>query len=146
VEAAFNALGKPSWHRRLIADGGIVFDKADHVTLINVVVWFLLEEKVEYLLSFFTANFGQIQVRERQINKVRVELSAFIEDGVTRRPLSSIFGTVEGNKDMLGVLDYSISQTSLEQIFNQFAAQQEEETGAVAGIVTVPVAARVEEV
>mmetsp|Transcript_10158 Transcript_10158/g.13971 ORF Transcript_10158/g.13971 Transcript_10158/m.13971 type:complete len:252 (+) Transcript_10158:4785-5540(+) len=143
VEAAFAALGKPSWHSRLLAEGGIVFDKADRVTLVNVVVWFLLEEKVEFLLSFFSANFGQIQVRERQINKVRVELSAFMDDGVTKRPLSSIFGTVEGNKDMLGVLDYSISQTSLEQIFNQFAAQQEEETGAVAGIVT---AAKVEEV
>ena len=30
--------------------------------------------------------------------------------------------------------DYGISQTSLEQIFNQFAAQQDEETGAVAGM------------
>ena len=37
-------------------------------------------------------------------------------------------------KDSLNIEDYSISQTSLEQIFNQFAAQQEEETGSAAGI------------
>jgi hypothetical protein len=33
-----------------------------------------------------------------------------------------------------GVRDCSLSQTSLEQIFNSFASQQDEETGAVAGM------------
>jgi len=59
----------------------------------------------------------------------------FAEDGVTKRPLSSLFGLIEAHKAALSILDYSISQTSLEQIFNQFAAQQEEEKGAAAGIV-----------
>eukprot|EP01043_Picozoa_sp_COSAG02_P080958 COSAG02_NODE_19511_length_878_cov_1.585366_1_plen_48_part_10 len=35
--------------------------------------------------------------------------------------------------------EYGLSQASLEQIFNQFAAQQEEETGGVRGMqLTVP--------
>ena len=34
----------------------------------------------------------------------------------------------------LGIEGYSISQTTLEQIFNHFAAQQEEEKGGAAGI------------
>jgi hypothetical protein len=43
------------------------------------------------------------------------------------RLLSAIFGALESNKVRLSIQEYSISQTSLEQIFNGFAAQQEEE-------------------
>lgn len=35
---------------------------------------------------------------------------------------------------MLNIQDYAIAQTSLEQIFNFFAAQQEEETGEAVGL------------
>ena len=45
-----------------------------------------------------------------------------------------MFNEIESRKDALYLQGYSISQTSLEQIFNQFAAQQEEETGSVAGM------------
>jgi hypothetical protein len=38
-----------------------------------------------------------------------------------------IFGAIESAKVELQLQGYSVSQTSLEQIFNQFAAQQEEE-------------------
>lgn len=48
--------------------------------------------------------------------------------------LIAIFGAIEDQKKILELDGYSVSQTSLEQIFNQFAAQQEEETGAVAGM------------
>ena len=34
--------------------------------------------------------------------------------------------------------EYGVCQTSLEQIFNSFAAMQEEETGAVRGVVQLP--------
>jgi ATP-binding cassette, subfamily A (ABC1), member 3 len=45
-----------------------------------------------------------------------------------------MFGLVEANKSLLKIQEYSIAQTSLEQIFNQFAAQQEEERGPAAGL------------
>ena len=45
-----------------------------------------------------------------------------------------MFSLIEGNKERLSIQDYSIAQTSLEQIFNQFAAQQEEEKGLAAGL------------
>ena len=35
-----------------------------------------------------------------------------------------MFGSVEASKLRLSIQEYSIAQTSLEQIFNQFAAQQ----------------------
>jgi hypothetical protein len=44
-----------------------------------------------------------------------------------------MFGSVEKNKQNLKIQEYSISQTSLEQIFNQFASQQEEEQGDLNG-------------
>jgi hypothetical protein len=46
-----------------------------------------------------------------------------------------MFGVIEASKDELHIQEYSISQTSLEQIFNQFASQQEEETGTATGLV-----------
>jgi ATP-binding cassette, subfamily A (ABC1), member 3 len=45
-----------------------------------------------------------------------------------------MFGVVEVNKASLNIQEYSIAQTSLEQIFNQFAAQQEEEKGPAVGL------------
>lgn len=40
----------------------------------------------------------------------------------------------QDNIDELGVGEYSLSQISLEQIFNGFAAQQQEEQGRAAGM------------
>jgi hypothetical protein len=45
--------------------------------------------------------------------------------------LSQLFGAFTAAKDNLGLQEYSLSQTSLEQIFNKFASQQEEEQGQV---------------
>ena len=47
--------------------------------------------------------------------------------------LSQLFGTFTNAKEELGLQEYSLSQTSLEQIFNKFASTQEEETGNVGG-------------
>nr|XP_006815639.1 PREDICTED: ATP-binding cassette sub-family A member 1-like [Saccoglossus kowalevskii] len=40
---------------------------------------------------------------------------------------SYIFGTIEDNKDTLNLTDYSVSQTSLEQVFINFAKEQNED-------------------
>merc|ERR1712232_1547743 len=45
-------------------------------------------------------------------------------------PLSSLFQFMEGAKDNVGLEDYSISQTSLDQIFCNFAAAQRDELEA----------------
>jgi len=50
------------------------------------------------------------------------------------KSLGQMFGLLEDAKDRLNIEDYSISQTSLEQIFNQFAAEQEEETALAPGM------------
>ena len=78
--------------------------------------------------------FGGFTLRERQNTRVRVEVSAVHPTTNERRKFATMFAAVESRKVELRIQEYSISQTSLEQIFNQFAAQQEEEVGPAAGI------------
>lgn len=46
-------------------------------------------------------------------------------------PLATIFECIEDNKESLGILDYSVSQPTLEQIFVAVARKQEESTEPV---------------
>ena len=48
--------------------------------------------------------------------------------------LPNMFGVMERSKGELGVENYSISQTTLESIFNAFAAKQKEETQTAPGV------------
>jgi len=48
--------------------------------------------------------------------------------------VADVFRKVEKAKSKLSVEEYSVTQASLEDIFNQFASQQTEETGAVRGL------------
>uniref|UniRef100_K3WGA3 Uncharacterized protein n=1 Tax=Globisporangium ultimum (strain ATCC 200006 / CBS 805.95 / DAOM BR144) TaxID=431595 RepID=K3WGA3_GLOUD len=48
--------------------------------------------------------------------------------------LSRVFQLAESAKSSLHLKEYSVSETSLEQIFNAFAGQQEEETRVAKGI------------
>jgi hypothetical protein len=47
--------------------------------------------------------------------------------------LARIFEMIEESKDKLKIANYSVSQTSLEQIFIHFAKQQDEEKGIAQG-------------
>lgn len=88
--------------------------------------WILLENRIESLLQFMEANFPGYIVREIQGFKIRVEVPFLLGDG-SKRKLSTMFGVMEREKASLFVREYSIAQTSLEQIFNFFASQQTEE-------------------
>ena len=56
-----------------------------------------------------------------------------------RTTIGQVFRLMENFKHKYGIRDYSISETTLEQIFIHFARQQEEETGAIAGLSPEPV-------
>jgi hypothetical protein len=92
--------------------------------------WWILERNFDKICLFLTSSFGQFVLRERQTTKIRVEIKALYpvdESDPTgpqhTRRLADMFGALESNKEILFIQDYSITQTSLEQIFNQFAAQ-----------------------
>ena len=136
---ALRAINKAEWNDRICStgSGSDISQSVSGNGTIGVkefAHWCKLEERVDAVLSFFQASFAGATLRERQGTKVRYEVPSKEPSGAERK-LSQMFGTIEEAKEKLCVEDYSVSQTSLEQIFNQFAAQQEEEQGNAAGIV-----------
>ncbi|KAF1328409.1 Abc transporter a family member 2, partial [Globisporangium splendens] len=119
--------------------------------------WWLLEDRVEQLTSYLQTHFGAdcTALLERQADFCRFKLTKRIvsstssenpanagelaepnEDSRELR-LSRLFQLVESAKSLLHVKEYSASQTSLEQIFNAFAGQQQEEARPVKGLWTL---------
>jgi len=66
------------------------------------------EEGVEYL--------GQVKLLEWHGGQVRCELP-----GDSKLSLANVFARIEEARDTLGIQDYAVSQTSLEQVFLLFA-------------------------
>ena len=85
------------------------------------------------LLVFMEEAFSGCVMREWQGNKVRYEVPHVGVDGKALK-LSAMFGELTKQKESLDLQEYSLSQTSLEQIFNKFASTQEEESGDVKGM------------
>ena len=96
------------------------------VELSLVAGWLLLEDSFDVIDPFLRAEFGDFELVERQNAKLRIKIDAKLPDGSLRK-LSAMFGALERHKDALKISSYSISQTSLEAIFNSFAAKQDEE-------------------
>eukprot|EP01038_Epipyxis_sp_PR26KG_P005748 gene5748-7937_t len=126
-------------HNNMTADNGIVSLKvwAD---------WWVSEDMSDSLQLFMMSSFGginrnQIELLERstlQCFRYRIKRSGAVtgvimsgmhesssSHGQRRAVLSDIFSAFEENKVRLGVAEYSVGQTTLEQIFNQFAGQQD---------------------
>ena len=79
-------------------------------------------------MEYVAATFPGQKVLERHENVFRFNLPG------DSCELGAIFGTIESVRTKLGIAEYTVSQTTLEQVFNSFAAQQEEETGPVRGL------------
>merc|ERR1711998_536563 len=74
-------------------------------------------------------HFAGAQLVERQGAKLRFRLPT------ASMPIGKAFELMQTNQERMRIQEYSLSQTTLEQIFNQFAAEQEEETQGAHGIV-----------
>jgi hypothetical protein len=127
LESAFTALNRAVWSERVTVTGTgselqAALDANGYVTLRNLSTWWLLEECFDGICAFLVQAFQGFTLRERQNTKIRVELSAVDLQGQRRR-LAAMFGAIESQKAQLNIQEYSIAQTSLEQIFNFFAAQ-----------------------
>jgi len=84
-----------------------------------------LNKKIE---TFMKQNFNGSNLVELHGTRFKYQIPAQFR-------LSGIFSLIESHKDQLGIKEYSVGQTSLEQVFIEFAKLQKEEIGAVAGIV-----------
>jgi ATP-binding cassette, subfamily A (ABC1), member 3 len=91
--------------------------------------WWAGESLGASLHHFVNTTFPGAELLERHGEFFRYKLPA---TGTTR--LSAIFGSIEANKAALSIAEYSLSQMSLESIFNALAAMQEEERGVARGM------------
>ena len=138
IKACFNSLKKEQWIERLTATGSgsdlvNACSSTGGASLKHFASWYILEGYFDEILEFLTANFTTFVVHERQPTKLRIEVPSELPTG-GKRLLSSMFKAIEGSKAQLHIKDYSMAQTSLEQIFNFFAQQQEEEQGSAGAL------------
>lgn len=94
---------------QLFRDGGIplpVFSE-----------WWLSKQKFSEIDSFILSSFRG--ARWQGCNGLNIRYQIPYEEGLS---LADVFGHLEGNRDRLGIAEYSISQSTLETIFNHFAA------------------------
>jgi ATP-binding cassette subfamily A (ABC1) protein 1 len=94
--------------------------------------WCVEETRFDALNAFLSEAFGldNVLVIERQNDFCRFKLRGSND----QLKLSKVFALVEDVKSQLNIREYSVSQTTLEQIFNQFASQQAEEQGVARGM------------
>ena len=79
-----------------------------------------------------TSIWSEVKVIEQHGDALKFRLPR--EAQGKRTTIGQVFRLMEQLKGKYFIRDYSVSETTLEQIFIHFAKQQEEETGAVAGI------------
>jgi len=77
--------------------------------------------KVAAFKEFLSSNFGHCDLVEEHFGRLTYRVPA------KDVSLAKIFGTFEGHKEALEIEDYSFSQTTLEQVFINFAKKQDSE-------------------
>jgi hypothetical protein len=140
------------------ASGAIIYEAVQGEGSISARLfldWWLSEDVFINLKNFMEAEFGhRAQLLERsgaQSCRYRIRKIDFDDEqshskasisprsprgakseGREWNALSEIFAKIEGGKASLHVAEYSVGQTTLEQIFNQFASQQDNPEVAMA--------------
>jgi ABC-type multidrug transport system ATPase subunit len=115
------SLGKPQRFNQVHSQGsGSALYEMHMVTgtvqVESFLEWWILEDLFESLEGFFANEFDKARLTERStLSSCRYSVA---DQGLS---LPRIFGVLEKNKQRLGIQEYSVGQTTLEQIFNQFA-------------------------
>lgn len=90
--------------------------------------WWTDEQQIKGALNYIHQTFEAAELIERQSNLLSFKLPP------QNMKLGEMFGWLENAKSFLSIQEYALSQTSLEQVFNYFAAQQEEERNTARGM------------
>ena len=108
VNGKFKCLGSPQHLRSKFGNG------------IKLAIRLENEANKQDLIEFIERSFVESSIQESHKN-----LFEFVIKNVK---LSEIFGKIERNRETLQIKDYSVSQTTLDQIFINFARENKEET------------------
>ena len=93
-----------------------------------LVDWWITEVRFIDFMEFLEQRFASVELLERHGNLVTLRVNT------KGMKLSEVFSFMEEVKVKCSIEEYSIAQMTLEQIFNFFASQQEEETREVQGM------------
>ncbi len=93
-----------------------------------LVDWWITEVRFIDFMDFLEQRFASVELLERHGNLVTLRVNT------KGMKLSEVFSFMEEVKVKCSIEEYSIAQMTLEQIFNFFASQQEEETREVQGM------------
>jgi len=138
VRAVATALGNPARGEQVSESGAgwaihaaFVRSGTGTVALQDFAAWWAGEQAAREASEFICAAFTGAQLVERQGTTLRFRLPS------TGEPLAAYFAKLERARAEFGVASYTLGQTTLEQIFVQFAGQQDEETGTARGMATL---------
>lgn len=84
----------------------------------------MAEEKQEHCVAFINKTFPNAVLKEEHLGYLHFELNAGVSWSV-------IFEEMENNKKGLAIQDYAVNQTSLEQVFLNFAKDQKSEDDVI---------------
>ena len=93
-----------------------------------LVDWWITEVRFIDFMDFLEQRFASVELLERHGNLVTLRVNT------KGMKLSEVFSFMEEVKVKCSIEEYSTAQMTLEQIFNFFASQQEEETREVQGM------------
>ena len=89
------------------------------VSIDEFIRWVFVETRWQAIYDQFKSMFSSIELLEHFSNSYVVKVS---KDNYS---IGYLFGFMEGFKTQYSISEYSVSQTTLEQIFNNFAREAE---------------------
>ncbi|KAG7395247.1 hypothetical protein PHYBOEH_004021 [Phytophthora boehmeriae] len=122
-------LGNASWADKIVnthPTGHTIANLAKrdgYVLASSFAAWWITETQFEKVSDFLKTSFGSIELLERRHDSCWFKILG--QQHSSNQRLSTVFDLVENAKTSLAIREYSVSQTTLEQIFNAFASQQD---------------------
>ena len=98
--------------------------KANKLNLRKLVEWIFYSENFIKCTDKILDHFSDVSVVEFWENNYKLK----VKKNQNISSIGFLFGLVEDQKAECCLAEYSISQTSLEQIFNKFASENDKET------------------
>ena len=92
------------------------------ITIKKIIEWIFYNDNLLKCCLKLSKNYQKITIVEFWDNNFKLK----IEKNSSGNNIGSLFGLLEDLKPECSLAEYSISQTSLEQIFNYFALQNDE--------------------
>jgi len=120
VNGRFQCLGSTQHLKAKFGEGYSLIIKL-HVRTDEQGVDASLEDKTQALMQFVSSTFPGSQLKDQHDGLVHYRIGR--APGLT---WAHLFGAVEGARSTYDIEDYSVSQTTLEQVFISFARMQRE--------------------